>query len=55
MNAIATINKYFKECFEKSQTFIGLKTTKDIDPDVVSRITRLIPNELRRYINDNNY
>lgn len=55
MDTVAKINRYFKECFEKSQTFIGLKTIRDIDSDVVNRITDLIPNELASYLNDDNY
>lgn len=55
MNTLAKINKYFKECFENFQTFIGAQKSNDIDPDVVNRITHLIPNELTSYINDGNY
>ena len=55
MNSISKINEHFKECFEKSQTFIGAQKSNDIDPDVVNRITHLIPNELTRYINDDTY
>lgn len=55
MNTLARINEYFKECFEKSQTFIGAQKSNDIDPDVVNRITHSIPNELTSYINDGNY
>ena len=55
MNTLVKINKYFKECFENSQTFIGAQKSNDIDPDVVNRITHLIPNELTRYINDDTY
>lgn len=55
MKVLARINEYFKECFEKSQTFIGIWRINDIDPDVVNRITKLIPKELTSYINDDNY
>lgn len=55
MNSILKINEHFKECFEKSQTFIGAQKSNDIDPDVVNRITHSIPNELTSYINDGNY
>ena len=55
MNTLAKINEYFKECFENSQTFIGAQKSNDIDPDVVNRITHLIPSELTSYINDGNY
>lgn len=55
MNTLAKINECFKECFENSQTFIGAQKSNDIDPDVVNRITHLIPSELTSYINDGNY
>ncbi len=55
MKTLAKINEYFKECFENSQTFIGVQKSNDIDPDVVNRITHLIPSELTSYINDGNY
>ena len=55
MNRVSTINHLFSRCFDNADTFKSAHKTSDIDNDVSRIITRDIPAELERLINDSNF
>ena len=55
MDSIATINSYFETCFNNASTIKNAKTVADIDKSVSDVITKLIPQELKSLINNDNY
>lgn len=54
-NDIQSINNCFKQCFDKAISFENAVTTSDIDKDVSNLITKIIPQELISYLNNNDY
>ena len=52
---LQSINKDFKQCFEKSTAFEQALKTSDVDKEVFVLITRTIPKRLESYLNDNKF
>ena len=55
MNSLQIINKSFKRCFNKANTFINAQKTSDIDTETSELITKTLPQELKNYLKDEKY